>query len=489
MTTSITGSLQENLLTLLCFDSESAPLIINTVDTELFENKFYKIIAEKAKNFYSSFKKAPGDHLPDLLEKELATEDEDSAIFEDVIFKLHEFKEGINKEYVIKQLTSFIREQRLKAALTESVKQVQVGNIEKAEHLLSSYNKEQITTFEPGMLLAEENFAKIFSEDAVEVFKTGIEPLDKLNIGPARGELLVLLAGANRGKTNWLIHLGKTCTRQRLKVLHISLEMSEIKILRRYLQSFFAVTKRKQPVKARYFQTNDMGRFSGFETKELDRPAFSNKDDLEKIRIKMKKYGLRTKLWVKQFPTGALTVDGLEFYLDSLEQFENFIPDVLLIDYPDLMKIDYNQLREATGAIYKELRRIAVERNIAVVAPSQSNRSGEDAKVITLKHFAEDYSKAMTADNVLAYAQTTDEYNLGLARIFVAKARDEQKFTQILITQAYDMGQFCLSAVKMEDHYWDEVNNLSGTRERETDETPTETRSSMRPKRPKPTFR
>ena len=483
---SISGSLQENLLTLLCFDIEAIPLILNSVELGLFENKFYRTIAEKAKNFYTSFKRPIGEHLPDTLEKELDNNDEDAEIYEEIIFKLHDFKDSVNKDYVIGQLTTFIREQNLKSALTESVKQVQAGNIEKAEQLINEYGKKSVETFDSGLFLSHKNFEQIFREDATEVFRTDIKVLDDLHIGLARGELLVVLAPANSGKTNFLIHLGKAALKQRLKVLHVTLEMSEEKIVKRYLQSFYSMTKRPQRTTARYLETNELGKFSGIRSKVLQRPALSDKTDLENLKKKVEKYGARTRVLVKQFPTSALTIPALELYLDSLETFENFIPDVLLLDYPDLMKLDSNNLRESTGKIYKELRGIAVKRNIAVGAPSQSNRSGEDAKIVTLKHLAEDYSKAAIADNVISYSQTEDENNLGLARLFIAKARDEQKFIQILITQAYEMGQFCLSSVKMEPNYWREVESLSGGTTPEPSDEPRTQQRRPALQRPKP---
>jgi hypothetical protein len=79
---------------------------------------------------------------------------------------------------------------------------------------------------------------------------------------------------------------------------------------------------------------------------------------------------------------------------------------------------------------------------------------GEDSRVISLKHLAEDYSKAATADIVLAYCQTQQELELNLARIFVAKARDEARGQIFLISQAYNIGQFCVDSTTITDRYW-----------------------------------
>ena len=192
-----------------------------------------------------------------------------------------------------------------------------------------------------------------------------------------------------------MVQIGKACAMSRLKVLHISLEMSEPLMAQRYMQTFFSLSKRKAEVTVNRFVHDERGRLTTFTTEELKRPTLQDPSMESQLTTKLNKLKNRIQLEIKRFPTGALTMDGLEAFLDGNERLYGFTPDVLLLDYADLMKLDYKNLRTSTGEIYKELRRIAVERNIALVTASQSNRLGEDSRVITLKHLAEDYSKAV----------------------------------------------------------------------------------------------
>lgn len=259
-----------------------------------------------------------------------------------------------------------------------------------------------------------------------------------------------------------MIHFGKTAARMRLKVLHISLEMSEEKMSQRYNQSLFSYTKRKTDIRYATFKKDELGRLNGLSFEELSRPSLEDSNAKQNLVKKLDKFKNRLKIYIKRFPTNSLTILGLENYLDNMERQYNFVPDLLLVDYADLMKLDNLNVRIDTGILYKELRRIAIERNIAVVTASQSNRLGEDSKVITLKHMAEDYSKAATADNIIAYCQTQAEARLGLARLFVAKARDEERELSILISQCYRMGQFHVQDIMMQDNYWNSLDSLTG---------------------------
>jgi hypothetical protein len=150
-----------------------------------------------------------------------------------------------------------------------------------------------------------------------------------------------------------------------------------------------------------------------------------------------------------------------------MESREGFIPDVLLVDYADLMKVDSVNYRQDLGRVYKELRGIAVERNIGVVTASQANRSGIRAKTVRDYHIGEDISKIATCDAHITYSQTGQERGLGLARLFVANGRnDEDQFT-VLISQAYTLGQFCLDSVRMTSNYWTLPKQEAGEEEAE----------------------
>lgn len=133
---------------------------------------------------------------------------------------------------------------------------------------------------------------------------------------------------------------------------------------------------------------------------------------------------------------------------------------MLIVDYADLMYLDAAHLRVDTGRVYKELRGLAVEYNIAVVTASQANRVGESVKLLTRKHLAEDFSKVAISDNVVTYNQTVREAKLGLARLYVDKARNDRRGDTVLITQNYNSGQFCLDSALLSGNHEDMLEEV-----------------------------
>ena len=458
------GALQENILTLLCFDTEACPIILASVDTSLFESGVYRTIADRSIEYFRKYKKAPGDHLPDLIEDFLSSKKRSQArMYSDALHDLRDLSEGINRKFVLDEIHKFVRQQSLRQSITIAAEQLQQGNSDAAERELLEGLKKRVIVFDKGMTVAEAIKSPSLYRPKQDLIRTGIQPFDDDGVCPAPGELFTIMALAKRGKTWWMQSIGKYAALQRKKVLHVTLEMSEEKIARRYVQSFFAMTRRPEAFSVPIIKRDDRQRFIGLSIKRIrKRPSLIDPATKKRVKGRAERFGKKfDRILIKQFPTNQLTTDGLYSYLEMLRQEEIFHPDILIIDYADLMKLDVANIRVDTGRVYKDLRGLAVDLNIAVVTASQSNRSGEDSRILTMKNFAEDYSKAGISDNVVTYNQTPAEKELGLARLFSVAARDEKSGQTVLITQSYSSGQFALDAVRLTSskRYWSEIDD------------------------------
>lgn len=455
----ISGALAENILTLLCFDDKFCSIVRSSITASLFESAVFRDIASHAIDFIDQFGEAIKEHLPDSLEGVLAGNDKrKAASFQRVIDNLFMAREHVNSEYVVAQLHKFVRQQNLKSAVIRSVEALESGDIDRAEIEITKGLNSQVSSFETGVSLWEPKQSLAFFDHVSDGIHIGIPELDSRDIGPRPQEMLTFVAPPKKGKSWGLVHVGKHCMIQRKKVLHVTLEMSEARTAQRYVQALFSISKREANVRTTRFVTDNLGRLIDFEEDQLNRPTLMDPGIRDFISKKLESQRKRrAPLIIKQFPTGALTVTMLKAYLDGLERFQKFVPDVVIIDYPDLMKLDSDNLRISTGQIYKDLRGIAVERNLAMVVASQGNREAATAKMVTDSMIAEDYSKIATSDNVLTYTQTEEEKKLGLARLYVANGRnDEDKFV-VLVSQSYAIGQFCLSSTYMHSDYWDRL--------------------------------
>lgn len=457
----LSGALQENVLTLLCFDDDYCKLIRAAVKSNLFESSVFRDVAGHAIDFIDQYGEAIKDHLPDHLEDILKGDDERKArTYRQLLDNLFATKDTVNREYVIKQLHRFVRLQGLKATIIKATEALSDNRVDEAESVLENGLNAQVVAFEGGLdLSTNEAMQAVLDNPEEEGFTLGIEELDKNGIIPRRKELLMLIAPRGKGKSWFATHCAKRAIMQRWSTVVVTLEMSEKRYGARMLQTFFSLTRRTATAMLpRLVLDKKTGSLLDITKEEVERLALTNPDDRVKISAKVRRgFAGRAKLRIKEFPTHDLDMAGLKAYLDGLERFEKLTPDLLIIDYPDLMSLDAKNLRVEIGSLIAKLRGLGVARNMAVVVMSQGNRESETATLVTGSMAAEDISKLATADTVFTYSQTQAEYKLGLARLFVEKARNEEAKMQILMTQSYAVGQFCLDSIVLESDYWDVI--------------------------------
>lgn len=455
----LTTAIQEALLSILCYDGTpgGAQTVAALIPAELYD-PYYRDIAQAAIEYLRKYEKPPGEHTLDVIDTLKARKPDSAQIFEDLFRSLESTHKGVNRQYVIAQASAFSRYQRMKAGVAQVIDKLNLGTEEalnEAEALTHKYLEHSDMLFDAGTLFTDTERSLRFFDKEEHPFLTGIKEIDELGLGPARKRLHLFTALPGRGKSHWLVNLGKWGLISRARVLYVTLELSEEEVSQRFYQSFFSVTKRKEPAAFQQFETDELGRFVSLdETVLRHRPSLEDQDARKVATKKVHKLKRRPPLIIKEFPTGSLDVSGLNGYLDALEGARGFIPDLLLVDYGDLMKLDSRFQIDELDKLYKDLRGIGVKRNIAVATASQVHRAAETKKVITGGNTAGAFAKTFTADYVLTYNQTPAEHGLGLARLYQDKGRtDKDKFT-VLIAQAYALGQFCMDSARMVDAYW-----------------------------------
>lgn len=236
-----------------------------------------------------------------------------------------------------------------------------------------------------------------------ETLRTGIPHLDALmGGGLGRGEMGVILAPPKRGKTTTLINIGfgALTSPARYNVAHYSLEMHQDKVARRYDDRL-------------------MGPRIDLRTKDPERYG-------ELLDERVAKF-VRGRLFVKHYPTRTATVSKIRSHLSMLAA-RGFHPDVLIVDYADIMKPDrrIGEMRHEQAGIYEDLRQLAGEFKCALWTGSQATRGALEKDIITINDFAEAFEKAAIVDAAIAFCQTDDERIEGRCRLFGAALRNTE---------------------------------------------------------------
>lgn len=459
MTELLTASLQESLLTLIATNEKEGRVAAGLIDHTAFDEN-YRDVAQRIIAFHKQHGTCPGkNHLDDILDDVIKPEHKRQKQYVRIAEGILSQADSLNAPYVLSRVHDFVRRQTLKAAILEAGEAYQAGKeslVLDVEGILAKALRPNAADLDTG-LFANQPKVLNFLETTTASFKIGIPELDKVNLGPTYGEMLVFMAAKGAGKSWFVVDIGTKCILQKAKVLHITLEMSEERVAQRYYQRFFAIGKRTEKYDLTKFEFDEYERISGFKKRERSVKMSLDSPEIKTfLKSKMNMWGVKLgRLLIKGFPTKSLTIAKLESYLNLIELQHNFIPNVLIVDYPDLMWVDKDNARLSIGITLEELRGVLQKRHMAGIFPTQTNRAGWDASTVKGSMVAEDASKFRTADMVLIYSRTPEEKAMNLARLYVEKNRNDEGEFSVVISQAYKTGQFVVSSARMYPNYFD----------------------------------
>lgn len=291
-------------------------------------------------------------------------------------------------------------------ALMESVDLLQQGKHQDIRELVSAAMKVGSEDSDLGKELILDADKWLHEYKDMTYLPTPWPHMNKIIGGLGKGELGLILAPAGGYKTTSLVNIGYEAATiiNRRNVLHVSLEVSELKTLMRYA----------------YRAT-----FHKYE------PASGANKYIEELKLEARKK-LRGRIRVKQYPSNRITIRDLEDLIKDLQD-EGFVPDTLIIDYPSklLARRRYKERRHELNEIHEDCRALAVEYNIEVWGAVQANRGAFNKKIITMESIGEDISIGQVADIIVAACQTLDEAKLKILRFFLAKVREAESKGQI----------------------------------------------------------
>lgn len=275
---------------------------------------------------------------------------------------------------------------------------------------------------------------KLFVDDTSEKFTTAFTTLDKyLNEGgPGRKEMLVWMAPTGVGKSIALINNAIANSKKKKKVLLVTLELSDIKSA---IRALGAITDRTV--------TNKV---------ELQ----SKKQEIIAIARALKENGAGD-IVIHELPPDEVTVDAIYAILDELKRNDNFVPDLVIVDYLELLmsriSSDNADMYTRQKGVSTQLRGLAHNANVCVMTATQTNRGGNkadnDASPIDVTSMAESYGKSMALDYLISINQSIADYKeahgengqggtkQGRAQMYIAKNRNGPKFINVSVMINY----------------------------------------------------
>ena len=402
-------NIQRGILFLAKYSKDFYLQISSLVKPEYFEypihSNFYKAIT----TYYEDYHDIPKDlHLLECIKSYKGT-NEDLSDYDDEMVRINTMDASCvgHNDFFLDLIEKFAQRAAMKDAITNSIallKDDRMGDIEilVREALSINRNVDLGQAYFKGVL---DRFERSLNENSGNRHPLVFDTLNReLEGGLSAKELAMVVAPPGVGKSLYLVNQGVQALMQNKKVLYISLEMSEDKIAARF-DSVMTLIAQKNLKGSLGLLQKRLGLFN------------------EKFP--------KGQLMIKEVPTGLANINDIRSLLVQLHNYEEFIPDVILIDYLELLRPTRDGLAEyqAQQRISEELRGLAVESEVLVWTATQTNRQGRAVKLITDSELADAYGKIRTCDYAISLNQTEEEFDEGQMRCYVMKSRNgKQRF-------------------------------------------------------------
>lgn len=335
-----------------------------------------------------------------------------------------------DSEYVGTQIVEWARRQLFATAFEESRQSWNAGQYDRARtqmlRRLEEINRLRLQSADRGWFFEElserqERRAKVAA--GLDFFPTGVQPIDKvLHGGLSYGELGIAVAYSKIGKSFWLNQVGFIATRMRRKCLHFVLEGGRPKCEDRY--------------EARFMETVYKAvRRGDIESKAMI--AARREYDILKRNLVIRGHADK-EAW-------HVTPDDIRAEMGILADQYGWEPDMLVVDYGDLIHAPGDSIRERQMNAFRMLKTMA-DRGLAVWTASQAVRpsKGADQKehVVKPRDIADCYEKVRAADAILSLNRTVEEIKHNQARVYLGAYRDNESHCLARVETDYDHGSF-----------------------------------------------
>lgn len=346
--------------------------IADSLDSEYFESQAHKWIIEYIIKYFNQYHTYPTIETLSIEIKKIDNEVLRISLT-DALREAYKMSDVSDLEWVEEEFSSFCKNQQMKKAIMTSVDLLNLGDYDGIRSLINMAMKAG----------EEKNIGHLYEADVEARYRDDDRnaipfPWKTFNEltqgGYGKGDLVLVFGNPGGGKSWGVIAMGAYAAALGYNVVHYTLELSEGYVGKRY----DAV-------------------FSGVDVDKLN----YHRSEVEEAIGKVK-----GKIVIKEYAPKRASLDTIEAHLQQLEHQNEFKPDLIIIDYLDLLRTKGRKERkDEIDDVYTEAKGLAKQLCIPIVSPSQANRTGADKDILQAENAAGSYDKIMIGDIIISLAR------------------------------------------------------------------------------------
>lgn len=396
---------QTKFLALLIKDRVFSFSILSIIKHEYFTDVHYKKIFLIINNYTQQFTSTPSvDNIKILLNEN----GENVKMYEKLLEEINTISLE-DRDFVIDKARKFCFS---KYALLEQEKVNQLlieGKFEEAKAV-------SIDSFKyngaPGAKIYDlkKDYAKIFDEEQVHKPIPTIYPTFNANMqgGPGSGNLVIMVAPSNFGKTMALIAMARHANLQGKTVLFFSFEIGGIDIIKRHLSGMFKL------------EQHDL------------------KNNRSRIELKMGDELMGNFILIEEKATTA-RISTMKTHIEQFKSLGIF-PQMICVDSLNQLKLPIGMKYEGDNQKFEylaeELRDLAKDEDLPLWTVYQTNRTGFESTLNDEKNIGKAIEPLQVADVLITYSQPKHMVASNKCYAFLIKNRLGKKY--IVLECHYD---------------------------------------------------
>lgn len=297
-----------------------------------------------------------------------------------------------DQEYVEEEFSNFCKNQLLKNALLESVDLLKHGHYDDIRLMIDNALK----------IGADKNLGHEYVKDIEDRYREESRKVvptpwsiinDLLQGGLGNGDFGLIFGGPGGGKSWALVALGAFAASLGYKVIHYTLELGEAYVGKRY---------------------------DAFYTNISVSEVHLHKDKVIEALQK-----IEDNVIIKEYSPKIASLTTIKAHIQKTKDL-GFEPDLILIDYVDLLKAPSKKSRdkkEEIDDLYYGTKGLAKELQLPIWSVSQVNRAGAKDEVVEGDKAAGSYDKMMVIDFGMSQSRLRKDKTEGTGRFHIMKNR------------------------------------------------------------------
>lgn len=416
-------------------------------DGHLFAAPSANAVAGLFVDYHRKIGKAPRKATRSLFSTWAESKDGDSvALAESLLASLSDeyvsLKRETNPDYVLDVAGAYFNKVKLTRLKDDLESHLEAGNVKKAEEALAVFNKIQLGVGSGIDVFFDQAFVEsVFAEDTKPIL-TYPGPLGELfGDALARDCFVSFTAPEKSCKSFILLDVAYRAMLQRRKVAFFEVgDMSPRQVGRRLMSRASGIPyrstrpDRRWPCEVKIPTSIIRPESDEYATVEYEVVTFDRgldavssweacRDVIEK-RVKSKNSYFR----MSNHPNSSINVTGIRSILDEWNVGGWGFPDVLVLDYVDILAppdgSSKKDLRDQIDMTWRQARALAQELHCLVVTATQADASSYDSRLINRRNFSNDKRKWSHISHGFGINMTAEDKKRGTLRINSVMGRE-----------------------------------------------------------------